>query len=206
MKTPSPLTRKLIALGTIPVAILAAGAFVWQGSQAAFTATTANNGNTWNTGQVDLTDDDKGTAAFHVENLVPGQSGTKCIAVTTNSTVPGEVRNYVRHLTVNGQGLEKHLIITIETGTGGTFNDCTGFTPDNIPAPKSLADLAEASYDFSTGGAIWNTTGAAGGETRTYKASWNFDTTGMTQNEIDAMQGSQVSVDFAWEMQNTDKS
>lgn len=204
MKTPGPRTRKFIALSTAPVAVLAAGVLVWQGSQAAFTATTANNGNTWSSGKLTLTDDDQGTAAFHVENLVPGQSGSKCIAVTTTSNVPGQVRNYVRHLTVSGQGLEDHLMLKIETGTGGSSTDCSTFTPalDYTPVKKSLTALAKDSYDFNSGGVAWKTSGTPGGETRTYKASWNFDTTGMSPNQVDALQGSQVSVDFAWELQN----
>ena len=73
MKTPSSRTRAIAAFTAGPIAILIAGGMVWQGSQAAFTASTRNAGNSWSTGNVTLTDDDLGAAAFTVENIVPAK-------------------------------------------------------------------------------------------------------------------------------------
>jgi hypothetical protein len=181
--------------------VLLAGGLVWQASDAAFTSTTRNAGNSWSAGQVTLTDDDLGSAAFHVENLVPGQTGTKCIVVTSNSNVAGEVRSYTQNLST-ASGLEDRIFFQVEQGTGGSFNDCTGFTPlaGALPA-AALSTLATVNHDYATGGARWATTGTPG-ETHSYRGTWTFNTTGMTQQQIDALQGSRVSVDLVWELQS----
>lgn len=193
--------RRIAALAAGPLAILLAGGIVWQGSQAAFTATTRNSGNSWSTGNVALTDDDRGAARFTVENLVPGQTGQKCVVVTSNSTVPGVVKLYQTSLSDSGHRLDSRIKMSIEEGTGGSFNDCTGFTPSG-PAPAFVALGSIPAVDYSTGIHAWTTSGTPG-ESRTYRATWTFDTTGMTQAEVDALQGSRVSSDIVWEMQST---
>lgn len=201
MKTLSPRARKLAALSAGPVAILLAGGMVWQGSQAAFTATTRNAGNAWSAGTVLLTDDDAGRAAFTAEGIVPGDSGEKCIVVTSGSNVPGEVRAYTQNLSASAAGLEKHIIFDVEQGTGGSFNDCTGFvpTPDSQPGAP-LSTLAELNNSYINGGSAWTTTGTPG-EKQVYRGTWRFDTTGLSQQQIDALQGSRVSIDLVWELQ-----
>ena len=204
MRTPSPRARKIAGFSAAPVAVLVAGLMVWQGSTAAFTATTRNAGNSWATGQVALTDDDAGRAGFTVQNLVPGQTGQKCIVVTSNSTVPGEVRAYTQNLSGSAAGLQDHIDLRVERGTGGSFDSCDGFSavPGALPA-QSLSTLAQVNNDYATGGARWQTTGRAG-ESTTYRGTWTFDTTGLTPQEIDALQGATVSVDLVWELQSAD--
>lgn len=201
MKNPSIRARKIAALSIAPVAIVLAGALVWQGSQAAFTATTRNSGNAWSTGNVVLTDDDLGAAGFTVENLIPGQTGQKCIVVTSGSNVPGEVRAYVMNLSESAQGLEKYIKLDVEQGTGGSFNDCNGFNvvPDAVPAAP-LSTLASVNRDYATGGSKWATAGTVG-EKKTYRATWTFDTAGLTQQQVDALQGARTSIDLVWELQ-----
>lgn len=204
MTTPSRGVRRAAALAVAPVAILAAGALVWQSSTAAFTATTRNAGNSWSTGQVALTDDDAGRAGFTVTGLVPGQTGERCIVVTSNSTVPGEVRSYVENLSPSPQGLQDRVRLKVERGTGGSFESCTGFTPaqPSLDA-QPLSTLAQGYNSWATGGQPWTTTGTPG-ESTTYRGTWVFDTTGMTQQQIDALQGAQVSIDLVWELQSAD--
>lgn len=201
-KTPSARARKITALAAGPLAILLAGGMVWQSSNAAFTATTRNAGNAWSTGSVTLTDDDLGTAAFTAENLVPGQTDQKCIVVKSGATIPGEVRAYVENLSGSAQGLEDRILLQVERGTGGTFNDCAGFAPvpGALPA-QSLRTLMDVNYDYTTGGAVWDTAGTAG-ESTTYRGTWTFNTDGMTQQQIDALQGARVSLDMVWELQS----
>ncbi|MEO8261253.1 MAG: hypothetical protein ABI566_01675 [Pseudolysinimonas sp.] len=201
MRTPTARTRRLATLIIGPTAILVAGLLVWNGSSAAFTATTRNSGNNWETGSVLLSDDDLGTASFSVTGIVPGQTGTKCLVVTSESTVPGEVRIYVDN--VGAQGLENHITITLETGTGGSFADCTGFTPDAPALPaQPLATIGATIHDYATGGLPWVTTGTPG-ETKSYRAVWTFDVAGLTQAQIDALQGKSVSASVVWELQST---
>ncbi|MFD3449093.1 hypothetical protein ACFDTO_31475 [Microbacteriaceae bacterium 4G12] len=202
MTAPSARVRTIIGLSVGPAAILVAGALVFQGSQAAFTSNTRSAGNAWSAGQVALTDDDMGAAAFTIENLVPGQGGEKCIVVTSNSNVAGQVRAYTQNLSKSAQGLENRITFDLQQGTGGTFNDCTGFVPapDTVPAAP-LSTLAQVNYDYATGGSEWSTAGTPG-EKKTYRGIWKFDTTGMTQQEIDALQGARTSIDLVWELQS----
>ncbi|WP_343320603.1 hypothetical protein AAFM46_16520 (plasmid) [Arthrobacter sp. TMP15] len=201
MRTPSSRTRRISMFAAAPIAILIAGGMVWQGSQAAFTASTRNAGNSWAAGNVTLTDDDLGAAAFTVNQIVPGQTGQKCIVVTSNSNVPGVVKAYTQNL-VSSKGLEAKIFFDLEQGTGGSFNDCTGFTPTANDVPElPLSQLATVNRDFATGGAEWDTAGTPG-ETQSYRGTWRFDTTGMTQDQVNAMQGAVVSIDLVWELQS----
>lgn len=201
MKTPSARARKIAAFGAIPVAVLIAGGLVWQGSQAAFTATTRNSGSAWSTGSVFLTDDDLGAAAFTVDNIVPDQTGEKCIVVTSKSDVAGEVRTYTQNLIV-ANGLQDHIFFDLDRGTGGSFNDCRGFVPIADVVPEvPLSTLATANHDYATGASAWQTTGTPG-ETTTFRGTWHFHTDGMTQEEINALQGARVGIDLVWELQS----
>jgi hypothetical protein len=86
-------------------------------------------------------------------------------------------------------------------GTGGTFNDCTGFVPSGPTDPAApLSILAQYSYNYATGQSAWHTLGTPG-EKRTFKFTWTFDTTGLTQQQIDGLQGGTISVDAIWELQ-----
>ena len=201
MKAPSARIRTIAALSAGPIAVLIAGGLVWQGSQAAFTATTRNSGNSWSTGSVFLTDDDLGAAAFTVENIVPGQTGEKCIVVTANSDVAGEVRPYSENL-IAANGLEGRIFLKLEHGTGGSFNNCTGFTAAGTAiTEQTLLTMAATNHDYATAGTPWQTVGTAG-ETKSYRATWRFDTTGMTQEQINALQGARVGLDLVWELQS----
>jgi len=199
----TPRARTIIGLAAIPVAILLAGGMVWQSSYAAFTATTRNAGNSWSTGAVALNDDDRGVAAFSATNIVPGSTGTKCIVVTSTASVPGEVRSYVTNLTSSGATLGERILFKLEAGTGGSFNDCTGFVPSGaVETPTAITAIAGVRKDYASGGHAWATTGVAAGESRTYRGTWTFDTTGLTQQQVDALQGSSLSADLVWEFRS----
>ncbi len=198
MHTPTARTRRLATMIVGPTAVLVAGLLVWQGSSAAFTADTRNTGNNWQTGSVLLSDDDQGAAAFRVNGLIPGQTGSKCLVVTSESTVAGQVRTYVNNL--GAHGLENNITMSFAIGTGGSFADCTGFVPQTTLPAISLATIATTNNSYATGVMPWDTAGTPG-ETKTYKATWTFDTTGLTQNQIDALQGTSASVDVEWELQ-----
>ncbi|MCU1631954.1 MAG: hypothetical protein JWM61_606 [Micrococcaceae bacterium] len=204
MKNPSARRRKIAMLGAAPLAVLVAGGMVWQGSQAAFTASTRNAGNSWSTGNVVLNDDDLGAAAFTVENIVPGQSGERCIVVTSQSNVAGEVRAYTQNL-IPSRGMEDRIFIDLEQGTGGSFADCTGFIPaaENTVPELPLSTLATVNNDFATGGSAWQTAGTPG-ETQSYRATWRFETGDMSQDAINALQGARTGIDLVWELQSDD--
>lgn len=202
MKKPSRRTQKILVAATTPVAVVLSAAMVYQASYAAFSGTTRNSGNDWSTGTVTLTDDDGGAARFQVTNMLPDQTETKCIKVTANATVDSTVRGYTLNPSVTAaRGLENRIFVKILSGNGGTFADCTGWTNDSgLPDQEAtLAQLATKN-SFANGIGGWAVT--AGTSTKTYKISWRFDTTGMSQSAVDAMQGASTGIDVQWEMQN----
>jgi hypothetical protein len=50
--------------------------------------------------------------------------------------------------------------------------------------------------------AILPWTMSAGSTTKTYKFTWEFDVSSLTQEQIDALQGHAASINFEWELQN----
>jgi hypothetical protein len=205
MRTPStPATKAATALAA-PVAIVTAAALIWSASNAAFSATTRNSGNNWSTGAVALSDDDAGSAGFQVSNMLPGQTQTKCIVVTANASVPGQVRTYALNASGDAE-LATHILMSAATGTGGSFGSCDGFVweRDEIPAASRVSLAAYAtinSYASSTLTPGW--TVPAGTTSRTYRITWTFDVAGLTQAQLDDLQGHQAGIDVQWELQNT---
>lgn len=150
---------------------------------------------------VALTDDDAGSARFQVESMTPGDTQTKCIRVTSTASVPGQVRGYAVNPVTSPQGLEDHIDVTVRYGNGGGFASCDGFVSEGTSIPGlSLTQLATFnSYDSAVGG--WDV--GAGTEHRTYEITWAFDTTGLSQAEIDGLQGARTGIDFQWELQSS---
>lgn len=202
MNTPSRRATSVLAALATPVALVAAAGLVYQASSAAFTGQTRNSGNEWSTGSVNLTDDDNGQARFQVANMLPGDTDTKCIKVTANASVPSLVKGYTVNPVTSAQGLENRVKVTIESGDGGSFADCTGFTADG-PALVTGAPLsglaATNTYEQGIGG--WQV--PAGVHVKTYRFTWKFDTTGMTQAQIDQLQGAKTGIDMQWEMRTS---
>jgi hypothetical protein len=203
MRAPSSRTRRIVSLSAAPVAVLLAGAMVWQGSYAAFSADTRNVGNGWETGSVAITDDDGGAAMFQIQNVKPGQTGEKCIAVTASPSIPSIIKMYSADLAADG--LEPYVKVKIEQGTGGGFAaGCTDFVPAdpvNEEASQTLSTLGNNHTSWTSAILPWTMPG--GTVTKTYRFSWVFDTTGLTQTEVDGLQGRAASINFEWELQNT---
>jgi hypothetical protein len=198
MRAPSIRTRRIVTLSSAPVAVLLAGLMVWQGSNAAFTSDTRNVGNSWELGRIGISDDDGGsTAMFSITNAVPMQTGEKCIAVTASTGVPSTIKFYVGQLA--SDGLEPYIKLTIAQGTGGSFASCTGFTADQTEASQTLASLDTDHSSWATAILPWTT---SVGVTKTYKFNWVFDTSGLTEAEVNGLQAKSASINFEWELQN----
>jgi hypothetical protein len=201
MRSPSGRLRGWVLGLAVPVSILAAAGLIVQSSYAAFTAETRNAGNNWSSGQVGINTDAAGAAMFTVTNLLPGQTGSKCIVVSTATSISGEVRTYFLNPVASQSGLmEQHLLITESMGTGGTFNNCTGYTPaTTFLTGATLASLPVANGNYATGVGPW--TAAAPTASKTYKISWEFHTSDLTEAQINSMMGMQTGLDFEWEIQ-----
>ena len=110
-------------------------------SASAFKATSENAGNTFTPGRVTLTDDDAGAPLFELPALLPGQTAENCIEVSYAGTVfPATVR-----LSGNGSGpLASSLVMTVDAGSGGEFDDCSGFQPGPELFSGTLGSFLEA--------------------------------------------------------------
>lgn len=121
------------------LALLMISLLVVTRSRDAFDATPADVEASFTTGDVRLTDDDGGTTLFDIPNMVPGRPASDCIAVTYEGDVlPVDVL-----LDAATEGaLAPALLVTIEAGVGGSFQNCGGFEPTESIFEGSLADLA----------------------------------------------------------------
>jgi len=123
------------------LALLMISLLVVTRSRDAFDTDPATAEASFTTGDVRLTDDDNGTTLFDIPNMVPGRPASDCIAVTYEGDVlPVDVA-----LDASADGaLTGALLVTIESGSGGGFQNCGGFEPDGVVFDGSLADLADA--------------------------------------------------------------
>ena len=159
----------------VACAVLVATFLVLSVPRAAFTATTANGGNSVTAGSVTPTDDDSGSAMFTVSNLKPGDSQQRCIVVTYSGVDadPSAVELYSSHYTDSGD-FASYLNLTVEEGTGGAFGNCSGFTPDNsIESGDDLAAFDTAHTDYTTGVGVWDP--ASTSESKTYRFTIQLD-------------------------------
>lgn len=129
--------RRALRAVTPLAALLIAALLVWQGSNAAFSASTNNTNDTWSTGNLALTNNGGGasysvsTAALFAEtNLKPGATGTECLTVRSDGSLPGSLRLYRGAITgTNGASLATwvNLTITAAPVTADVTSNCSGF-------------------------------------------------------------------------------
>ena len=190
----------LMRAGASLAGLGAASVLVVQGSQAAFTDTTDNNGNSLTAGSVILNDDDGGaTAMFNVTGLNGGQTVTRCINVTYTGSLTADVKMYTSQPGgVGGTGLAPGLDLDIEVGTGATGGNtfsCANFTPGSQifgATPATLAGFASTHTNFTNGVGGWSN--ATNPSTRSYRVT-------MTVANDDTYQSKSATVGFTWEAQ-----
>jgi predicted ribosomally synthesized peptide with SipW-like signal peptide len=196
----SKLRRKvlgsMVALGLVG---LVAGVGTWS----AFTATTANSGNTFAAGTVAIGDNDSGGAMFSMSGLTPGNSDSGCIQVTYTGSLASNVTMYG---TTTGTGLDPYINLVVTRGTvsSGGFDSCTNFSADGTNyigagagvvysgTLQGYADsFAAGLLDAPTATESWTN-----GETHAYR----FD---VSLADNDAAQGKNATQVFTWEARNT---
>ena len=97
---------------------------------AAFSDTTDNPGNRFQSGSVVIDDNDLGTTALYdlydgTPEAKPGQSDSGCLKVTYSGSLDADVRLYSTS-TLNVNGLDDNLQLVITPGSG-TALDCSDF-------------------------------------------------------------------------------
>ncbi len=197
----SAQSRRRTLRAVAPVAgLLAAGLLVWQGSYAAFSATTDNAGNSWAAGSVKLRNDGAGgsfavsstPAAFTVAAIKPGDSGAKCIVVESTADIGNLVK--LETANVSSNALSGAMTMKIDFAAG-QFANCASFpaSPTNV-YNSTLSGLAAAT-NWSNGLGNWSA--GTGTKYGTYRFSWALPggaTAGMGQT---------ATADFIWEQQSS---
>ena len=97
---------------------------------------------------VAIFDDDADQAMFPGLTMAPGHSYTECVLVgATAAAIDDWVQLGVADVTGS---LAQHLVLSVETGQGGRFGDCSTFTGSPI-FTGTLADLAAAGTGYGVG-------------------------------------------------------
>jgi hypothetical protein len=196
MSRPSVRSARLAGWIAVPVALVISGGAIAGSSYSAFSATTGNATNAWAMGDVNLSDDDSGTAMFttsNAANLAPGSSATKCVVVTSHGSLASKIRLYTTDAT-STKDLASYVTVTIKIGTGGSFNDCTGFSSTDTIYSGTLASIATAAGDYAHGLGEWT---AAKDDARTYQFTTTVDS-----DVPNTAQGGTAGIGFTWEAQN----
>jgi len=175
------------------------------GSGAVFNASTNSSANSFTVGDVNLVDDDLGSAMFSVTSMEPGQTVSHCIRVTYNGSIPDPSKvvvysgGYVDSAAValETPDMASKLNLTITEGTGGTFADCTAFVADGAPiVTGTLAAFNATSFNYGNGAGTWDP--AATPASKTYKVTAQLDPSAPNSLQNDSVTG----LTFTWEIQN----
>ncbi len=184
------LVLGIVRLTAVAASLLMLTVLIVTNSRAAFSDTTDNTTNTFTSGSVVITDDDTGSALFTASAMTPGTPVVDCITVTYSGTLtPADIRMYG---TSSGT-LAGYLNTTIEVGTGGSFGNCTGFTPSSTIYSGTLTNFSTTHTNWATGLATF--TAAANPTSRTLRFTVDV------QNNP-AAQGQSATADFTWEAQD----
>lgn len=197
--------RKRRALrAMVPLAALVLAALlIWQGSNAAFSASTNNTSDAWATGTMVLTNNGGGTvyagttsALFTESNLKPGDTGAKCITVESTGTLAGSLKLYRGAISgTNGAALAAVLDMTVDAvAVSSSTNiqaNCTGYTGGSSGTVyNGTLSAMPSTYAGASGTAV------AGGTQRVaYRIGWTVNT-----GAGNSVQGSTSQADLTWEI------
>src|SRR5580765_6271761 len=198
--------RRLIRAIAPVTGLLAAGLLVWQGSTAAFTASTNNTADSWATGKLKLQNNGGGssyadtTASLFAETgIKPGVSGVKCITVESTGTLAGTLKMYRGAITgTNSANLAAALTFQVDAAAISSSTNiaanCTGWTGGTGGAAYNgtLSGFATAYTGASVSSAL-----AGGTERVAYRIGWSLPAS-VTDNTL---QNSSAVADLTWEAQ-----
>jgi hypothetical protein len=204
-------TRARAVRSVAPVAgLLAAGLLVWQGSYAAFNATTQNTSDAWSTGSLALTNNGgtatysgTTTALFTETGIKIDQAAvTKCITVQSGGSLAGSLKLFRGAITgTNSVALSGALRVTVEAaGVAAATNvaaNCTGFPATGITTLHNTVALSALPTDYATASGV---AVAAGTQRVAYRITYTLPTTGSTAGD-NALQSSTAQADLTWEIQ-----
>lgn len=193
------LRAAVLVAGIVGLALVAV--MISRTSDAAFTSSTSNTGNSFTGGTVTLTDNDAEAVMFDLPAMNPGQSYTSCIDVEYSGTVttPSAVKVYSGATPGGSTTLGDHIELTIERGTSNSvaFGSCgTSYTLEATPVSGvTLNTFTSSQTDYTTGLGTWTPTAP---DTKTYRI-----TVTLLSTVPDTEEGASVTgVNFTWEIQS----
>jgi len=213
----SRTNRRRTVRAVAPVAgLLAAGLLVWQGSYAAFSATTNNTADAWSTGNLLLTNNGgqtafagttsalfAGTTGGQPENNIKiGATGTKCISVQSGGSLAGNLALYRGLITGTGSaGLAPQIGVTVDVASigaaGNVSASCLGFPTVNVTNLSTNVALSAYPASFAAATPL---VVAAGTQRVAYKITWTLNSTGTNVGD-NLLQGATAQADLNWEIQ-----
>jgi hypothetical protein len=195
--------RRALRAITPLAALLVAALLIWQGSNAAFSATTDNTNDTWATGNLVLTNNGGGTvysgstaALFTESNRKPGDTGFKCITVHSGGSLAGNLRLYRGAITgTNGAALAAVIDVTVDSvAVSAATNvqaNCAGYTGGTSGAIfNGTLNGMPTTYAAATGTAV-----AAGPQRVVYRIGWTINSA--ADNSV---QSSSAIANLNWEI------
>ena len=199
--------RRRVVRATAPAAgLLAAGLLVWQGSYAAFSATTVDTNNAWTSGSLVLQNNGgTGTyaaatsATFGGTNLKPGSGNTTCLTVKSTGNSAGNLAMYESALADSSPSLGAQIQLTITAAPVATdvLANCTGFPTTGLTTVATNQPLSTFANTYAGGVPV---AVAAGTVLEAYKVVWTFASTGTNPGDS-ALMGKTVTAGFTWELQ-----
>jgi hypothetical protein len=180
-----------------------AALLIWQGSNAAFSATTDNTNDAWATGSLALTNNGGGTtysgttaALFTENNLKPGDSGAKCITVQSGGTLAGSLKLYRGAVSgTNSAALAAVLDVTVDAMTVSSSTNvqanCTGYSGGSSGAVyNGTLNAMPSTYAAGSGTAV-----AAGTQRVVYRIGWTINS-----GATNSVQSSSAQANLIWEI------
>ncbi|RKT54732.1 hypothetical protein [Saccharothrix australiensis] len=188
----STRAKAIVRYAAAPLGILLSGVLVLVASQAAFSAQTSTQSNTWSTGTIDLTNDHEGKAVFAVDNLAPDTGDSKDVVVTYTGDYPSDIRMFATSPVEPNGPLARNITLTIQrgTGTGASF------------APDQGAQWTGTLAEFDSIGSYANGVlgyRSPGSVTKTFRIAYDFSPTGDTSE----LMGKNAGVTFTWAAETT---
>ncbi|MCX4793671.1 hypothetical protein OG497_05810 [Streptomyces sp. NBC_01242] len=135
-----PWLSVLAQVVPVPLGLLLSGALVWGATNADWSGTSSNSGNTWESGSLGLANDSK-VPMFRIDNMRPGDTGSNCIRIKSNAGFPTALKLYSNSPNWPSN-FQSFINLKIEVGSGGTFGDCNGFT--EVPPRSWTANVYAA--------------------------------------------------------------
>jgi hypothetical protein len=205
--------RRRVLRAVAPVAgLLAVGLLVWQGSYAAFSATTQSNLDAWTSGSLVLANNGGvagagsyvGTtnATFGGVNLKPGSTATQCLTVKSTGTAAGSLAFYRSALADSAPSLGAQIQVTIDAAPVGAAVDvltnCAAFPAVGLVNVATGVALTALPTTYAT--AVGPVAVASGTQNVAYRVNWTFVSAGSTAAD-NALQSKTVTAGFTWEIQ-----